>query len=311
MEYYFQRYGDLELHRRMIADRPRTDAFVRAIAAVVRPQDVVLDVGTGTGILAMVAARSGAKQVYAIDNAEIIQTAANLAKANGLSKKIRFFRGLASDLILPQKADLIVSEWLGNLALVEGMLEDLVAVRDRNLARGGRMLPAKVDVVLAPLDDMVLFTREGPGFWREPVSGLDFSSLEGVELGQGRATQLRIDAAALLAPGKAMRALDLRRVRAKDAWGKGVLELEVRRDGVLNGFGGWFVADLGGGVVLDTGPGHPETHWAQTYLPFPPRLVRRGSRLRVAYRLEADQGERRHVRLELKVGKTVQEYLLE
>lgn len=67
MEYYFKRYGDLELQRRMVADRPRTDAFAAAIREVVRPTDTVLDVGTGTGILAMLAARAGARKVYAID----------------------------------------------------------------------------------------------------------------------------------------------------------------------------------------------------------------------------------------------------
>jgi 16S rRNA G966 N2-methylase RsmD len=76
VEYYFKRYGDLELQRRMVADRPRTDAFAAAIREVVRPTDVVLDVGTGTGILAMLAARAGARKVYAVDQSDIADAAA-------------------------------------------------------------------------------------------------------------------------------------------------------------------------------------------------------------------------------------------
>lgn len=311
MEYYFQRYGDLELHRRMIGDRPRTEAFARAIEEVVKKSSIVLDIGTGTGILAMIAARAGARRVYAIDQAEIIQTAANLAKANGLSKKLKAFRGPASDLVLPEKVDLIVSEWLGNMALVEGMLEDVILARDTNLKPGGKMLPSHVELLLAPVDDNVLYTREGPGFWREPVMGFDFSALEEVEHRQGRAAQLRLDPASLLGPGKSMLALDLARATAEDPWVDGELELEIKRDGVLNGFCGWFVAQLSPKVVLDTGPLHPETHWAQSYLPFPPKLVRGGRKLTVRYALRRDVEERRHMRLELKVGRVTQHYLLE
>ena len=78
MEYYFKRYGDLELQRRMVGDRPRTDAFAAAIAEVVRPGDAVLDVGTGTGILAMLAAKAGARKVYAVDQSDIADAAARL-----------------------------------------------------------------------------------------------------------------------------------------------------------------------------------------------------------------------------------------
>src|SRR5688572_17329942 len=118
MEYYFKRYGDLELHRRMIADRWRTECFARAIAEAVKKTDVVLDIGTGTGILAMFAAKAGAKRVYAIDQAEIAQTAANLVKANGFGDRVKVFRGPAGELKLEEKVDLLISEWLGHLAFV-------------------------------------------------------------------------------------------------------------------------------------------------------------------------------------------------
>ena len=69
--YYLKPYGDVELQRRMVSDRPRTDAFAAAIREVVKPGDVVLDVGTGTGILAMLAAKAGAREVHAIDATDI------------------------------------------------------------------------------------------------------------------------------------------------------------------------------------------------------------------------------------------------
>jgi protein arginine N-methyltransferase 1/protein arginine N-methyltransferase 6 len=173
------------------------------------------------------------------------------------------------------------------------------------------MIPSRVRLLLAPLDDTVLYTRDGPGFWQEPVFGFDVSSLEALEMGQGRATQLRIDPAALLASGAELLALDLSVVQADDPWRSGTVELEARRDGVLNGFCCWFVADLAPGVCLDTGPHQPETHWAQTYLPFPPRLVRAGAKIKVRYRLARSEEERRHLMLHLTVGRSTQRYLVE
>jgi predicted RNA methylase len=170
VEYYFKRYGDLELQRRMVADRPRTDAFAAAIQEVVRPTDTVLDVGTGTGILAMLAARAGARKVYAIDQSDIADAAARLVVENRLDDRVEVIKGSAAELELPEKVDLLISEWLGHVAFVEGMLADVLAARDRNLAEGGRMLPARVRVMLAPLPDRILYTAEGPGFWRAAAS---------------------------------------------------------------------------------------------------------------------------------------------
>src|SRR5438046_3369975 len=106
----------------MIADRRRTGAFARAIAEVVAPGDVVLDVGTGTGILAMLAAKAGARRVYGVEHADVAEVAVRLVEANGLADVVRIVRSAARALVLDEKVDVVVSEWLGSLALVEGML---------------------------------------------------------------------------------------------------------------------------------------------------------------------------------------------
>lgn len=311
MEYYFQRYGDLELQRRMVMDHRRTEAFARAIQEVVQKTDVVLDVGTGTGLLAMLAARAGAKRVFAIDQAEVTQTAANLIKANGLEGRIKVFRGFAQDLQLEAPVSLIISEWLGNFGFVEAMLDDVIAARDKNLAPGGRMLPSHIELLLAPVDEPLLYHQDGPGAWREPVFGLDLSSLEPLELKQGRAVQLRVEPGAQLALGASLFELDLVKADREAPFRGGKLHFVIKRDGVLNGFVGWFSARLSPGVVLDTGPHLPETHWAQTYLAFPAKPVKRGQVLEVGYRLRRDPIERRHLQLELKLGRVKQSYLLE
>ena len=311
MEYYFKTYGELALHRRMVSDRWRTDAFARAITEVVRKGDVVLDVGTGTGILAMLAARAGAKRVYAVDQSDIAKSAASLVSANGLEDVVRILQGPARGIQIEEQVNVLVSEWLGNFAFVEAMLDDVLIARDAHLLKGGRMLPSRVEALLAPIDDPVLFVHDGPGFWRDPVHGLDFSQLEALELNQGRAIQLRVAPGALLSAGRALASLDLATARVDAQWQSGRLVFPVRRDGVLNGFVGWFEAQLSPSQRLDTGPDKPETHWSQTYLPFPPQRVGEATFLPVDYTIERDHEVRRHVRLTLAVGPVRQTYVME
>jgi type I protein arginine methyltransferase len=310
VEYYFKRYGDLELQRRMVADRPRTDAFAAAIREVVRPTDVVLDVGTGTGILAMLAARAGARKVYAVDQSDIADAAARLVVENRLDDRVEVIKGGAADLQLPEKVDLLISEWLGHVAFVEGMLPDVLSARNRNLAEGGRMLPAHVAVLLAPIDDPVLYSVEGPGFWREPVHGVDFSMLEEAELAQGRALQIRVDRSTLLAPAQKIIDIELDTCTADDSFGHATASYLAKRDGVLNGFVAWFDAQLSPSVMLSTAPGN-DTHWAQTYFAFPPQLVRKGETIDVEWKLQEHEEEMRYLSLTIRARGREQIYTLE
>ena len=314
MDNYLKPYGDIELQRRMVSDRPRTDAFAAAIREVVQPGDVVLDVGTGTGILAMFAAKAGARKVYAIDATDITEVAIDLVKANGLSDQIQVIHGRADEVQLGQKVDLIISEWLGSAAFVEGMLHAVLNARDQHLAPTGRMLPSKVRVLIAPLDDPILYNTEGPGFWRERIDDLDFSSLQEAELLQGRTVQIRVEPAAVLAPGQAILELDLLSASVEDAWFEGQLAFVPSRDGVLNGFCVWFEAELSPSVTLDTGPFSPETHWAQTYMSFPPRPVRAGEPLEVSVEFSYNpdpEAVHRHVDLRIAVGEDELNYLID
>jgi SAM-dependent methyltransferase len=299
---YLQSYAELEVHRRMVSDGPRTDSFADAIREVVQPGDVVLDIGTGTGVLAMLAARAGAKHVYAVDASNVARIAIDLVAANGFADKVEVIYGDARDLEIPEKANVIISEWLGCFGLVEDMLVDVLHARDRLLAPGGWMLPVNMRVMLAPIDDPVLYSHTGPGFWRNRVHGLDFSSLENTELRQGIAGQVVIEPGSLLSPGAVLVNLaDLRVDSAADQWTSGEVEYEIQRDGVLNGFAGWFTTQLSPTILLDTGPDEPETHWRQTYLPFPPRLLTRGSRLKVAWETAPHPENRRDVDLTVRI----------
>lgn len=131
-------------HARMLDDRRRTDAFVAAIRASVRPEDVVLDIGTGSGILAMTAALAGARHVYAIEASDIATLAGRTFAANGLAERITLIRGWSTQVCLPERATLLVSEVIGAEPLEEDILGTTLDARRRLLAPGARMIPGRL-----------------------------------------------------------------------------------------------------------------------------------------------------------------------
>lgn len=120
----------------MLKDEIRTNAYRDAIEG--NPQDfkdkVVLDIGAGTGILSIFAARAGAKHVYAVENAEIAFFAKEIIKNNGFSDKITVLKGKMEEIVLPvEKVDIIISEWMGYFLLYESMLDSVLWARDKYL----------------------------------------------------------------------------------------------------------------------------------------------------------------------------------
>src|SRR5208282_1926346 len=131
----------------------RTEAFRRAIESVVRPGDVVLDVGAGSGILSLFAARAGAARVYAVEATTVAVVAQGLAAANGFADIVEVIHGDVMDVELPGRVDVIVSEWLGGFGIDEGMLAPVIAARDRWLKPGGVMIPRSVTAWAALVHD--------------------------------------------------------------------------------------------------------------------------------------------------------------
>jgi predicted O-methyltransferase YrrM len=146
-----QGFGGSEVHIGMLNDRARTSAFLAGIAEVVSPGDVVVDIGTGTGVLAIAAARAGAERVYAIEASAIGEVAEAIFEANGLADRITLLRGWSTRIELPERADVLVSEIIGNEPLGENVLEVTRDARKRLLKPGARLFPSKVQIFGLPV----------------------------------------------------------------------------------------------------------------------------------------------------------------
>ncbi len=138
-------------HARMLHDSRRTGDYLTAIAAAVRPGDVVLDIGTGSGVLAVAAARAGARRVYAIEASDIAVVAEQVFSVNGVADRVTLIPGWSRQVVLPEPADLLVSEIIGSEPLEEEILETTLDARRRLLAPGARLLPHTLTLMARPL----------------------------------------------------------------------------------------------------------------------------------------------------------------
>ena len=139
-------------HRHLLEDRVRTGTFIRAIQQVVRQDDTVVDLGAGTGILTMACLRAGAQKVYAIEADQLIVLAEQAARANAMADRIVFMNRHSSDVTLPEKADVIVSECLGLMGIGGSMIPAVVDMRRRGLKAGGGIIPRGLSLFLVPVE---------------------------------------------------------------------------------------------------------------------------------------------------------------
>ena len=263
-------------HRAMLQDHVRTDGFRRALREVVRPGDVVIDVGSGSGILGFFAAEAGAGRVILVENTPVIEDAKQLAKDNGLEQGLEFHRVDAGAFDLDVKADVIVSEWIGFFLMEEYMYGAFTAVRDRCLAEGGTVVPRSARLSLAPIEDSRLYFSAGFGFWEGPVHGFEFGLGKARMLKRPRRQLVKVEQESLIAAPWTVLSIDCLRDRMDSFHFQQSTQFLITRGGALHGFAGWFDLDLSPQVRLDTSPFARQTHWQQVYFATPQVPVQAG-----------------------------------
>ncbi len=253
--------------RGMIADETRTRLFGQAIASLCPPESVVVDVGSGSGILSLFAARAGARKVYGLELTSMIDDARQIAADNGFSDRIEFIRGDATDFSAPEPVDVIIGEWAGMYLIDEFRhFEAFCEVRDRCLRPAGATVPSHASMFLAPIDNSLLYAERGFGFWKRPVYGFDFSLAGKRQLATPRRIVVDVRSSCLLGEYKLV-TIDCRKDRSSAFFFETELSHRYSAAGACHGFIGYFNLELAPGIVLDTSPYSKLTCWQQSYFP--------------------------------------------
>lgn len=239
----------IDEHRQFLEDTARLDAFSRAIAETVRPGDVVADLGSGSGVLGLLACRAGAACVYAVEHTGMAAVGRLIAKENSVADRVISVRGHSTRVDLPQRVDVIVSDMIGRIGFIEGGAAALIDVRERWLKPGGRIMPAVIATWIAPVEQADLYAQID--FWSAPVAGFSMTGVRDIT-----ANTVYPHAFApenLLAPGQCAARCDYREGDADVARGRA--SFVAMRAGRLHGVGAWFVAELSPSVTMTNAPG--------------------------------------------------------
>ncbi|XP_078583322.1 protein arginine N-methyltransferase 3-like isoform X2 [Branchiostoma floridae x Branchiostoma japonicum] len=264
---YFSSYSHFSIHMDMLQDKVRTESYRDFIMTNQHlfKDKVVLDVGCGTGILSMFAARAGASQVIAVDQSEIIYKAMDIVRENNLDHVIKLIKGRVEDIQLPvEKVDVIISEWMGYFLLFESMLDTVLYARDRWLAPGGSVYPDRCTISLVAIGDTKMHSNR-VAFW-DDVYGFKMTCMRSDVTKEGSVEE--IDPETVMSEPSLIRMVDCCSVSVAELDFTADFSLKATRDGTCTGIGGYFdivfEKDCTNKVYFSTAPNCMKTHWKQT-----------------------------------------------
>jgi protein arginine N-methyltransferase 1 len=233
----------------MIEDTARIDGFIRAFRRVITRETVVVDIGTGTGILALLACQLGARRVYAIEPDESIHVAREAAAANGYADRVEYLQALSTAVTLPEQADLIVSDIGGVLPWLQHHVPTIVDARTRFLAAGGTLIPRRDTLWMALVEAPDLY-RKYVEPWNANPYGLDLTSARRLVVNTWR--QGTISKEHLLAPLARPASVDYAEVTSANL--DTAVRWTVARSGTAHGFGAGIDRLLTDGVGFSNAP---------------------------------------------------------
>lgn len=272
---------DLRGYGGMLSDEGRVAAFHQAIRAAVKPDDVVLELGTATGLMACWAAQAGARHVHAVEPDASIALARQCARDNGLADRITFHQTVSSRLSLPERANVLIEDMRGAMPCFKTHLLDVADARARLLTPDATLICQR-DTLFVTVAESEKQSRHVHAPWDGSRWGLDLGAV--ARLAPNCFTKHRCAPEEVLAEPRAWAEIHYPTVSAPHV--RGGAELTVTRAATAHGLALWFEAGLFGGFRISNAPTEPKHTYGSAFLPWPaPTPLLAGDRVEV--RLDA------------------------
>lgn len=258
--------SEIELHRKLLGDRLRNQAFEAALKKVIKPgKSTVADLGAGTGFLSFLALQAGAKHCTLVEYTDTLDLAEQLARKNKITS-LTLIKAHSAELSNPPKVDIVISETLGNYALEENLLETLVDAR-RYLNKNGILIPGKLRQYAAPVITSRLQCELD--VWPQVGYGLDLTAARAISLNNMFVKLIRPgDVGGTPETAQCWDDLDFSPAAKAPASNRShTLKWELDWGLTVHGYALWWECELVPGITISTSPFAPATHWEQIYLP--------------------------------------------
>lgn len=266
----------------MIADEIRMQAYASALERAVEPGATVLDIGCGTGIFTLLACKCGARHVYAVEPSNAIALARTMARANGFEDRTTFYQDVSTNITLPERVDVIVSDLRGMLPLLQHHIPAIADAKARHLLPDGVLIP-RCDVLWAVVAQATDVYEKIVNPWESDQYGVDMRA--GRELVTNVIHSGRPERDAWLTEAEVWAELDYASVRNPDV--RAEVDFQVTRAGTAHGMALWFDSVLFEDVTITTAPDHPKLIYGNAFFPWTePVDVEIGDAVKVALRAD-------------------------
>jgi type I protein arginine methyltransferase len=239
----------IDEHRHYLTDAARVERFRQALTRALRPGMTVADIGSGTGVLGLLALAAGAARVHAIEATGMIEIARAVAVANGFQDRFHLHQSDLRDVRLPERVDLCVGDFIGRFGFDAGAFETYPLCTARLLTEGGTLMPSALSMFVAPVERADL--AADAHFWTERRHGFDFSPVSEWAVNTGYPAHL--SAGDLLGAPACIGRLPTGELPPAEGIRREV-DLRIDRPGTLHGLGGWCSAELVPGVEMTNSP---------------------------------------------------------